>query len=443
MRNTYLRRSEQKSGSYMRAALSLFALATFVAGCGVLDRALDVEAPSRIPAAALEDPSKATLLLNGAIADFDCAFGAQVVVSGLVGEELTDASQTANRWPYDRREIAPNDALYASGSCEGIGLYTPLSVARFSADNILKKLEGWTDADVVNRTSMIATAAAYSGYSHVLLGEMFCEGVLLDENLVPGGLATRQQLFERAEQRFTRAIEAARASNNTDILNMALVGRARTRLNLGKKAEAATDARLVPNNYVRNATASSVASRRENRVFAQNNQGQVVSIAPEYRNLTTGGVADPRVRATDTGRTNADGTRVFVQNKYASLTTSLPIATWREAQLIIAEAAVQTNPAEAVSIINALRTRAGVALPTFSSSNPAEIMNQVIEERRRELFLEGHHLGDMIRYNLPFRPATGTVFPAPGNPKGGTYGDTRCLPLPNVERFNNPLIPSA
>ncbi|MDQ3310047.1 MAG: RagB/SusD family nutrient uptake outer membrane protein, partial [Gemmatimonadota bacterium] len=284
-----------------------------------------------------------------------------------------------------------------------------------------------------------------SGYSHVLLGEMFCEGVLLDENLVPGGLATRQQLFERAEQRFTRAIEAARASNNTDILNMALVGRARTRLNLGKKAEAATDARLVPNNYVRNATASSVASRRENRVFAQNNQGQAVSIAPEYRNLTTGGVADPRVRATDTGRTNADGTRVFVQNKYASLTTSLPIATWREAQLIIAEAAVQTNPAEAVSIINALRTRAGVALPAFSSSNPAEIMNQVIEERRRELFLEGHHLGDMIRYNLPFRPATGTVFPAPthGNPKGGTYGATRCLPLPNVERFNNPLIPSA
>jgi len=34
------------------------------------------------------------------------------------------------------------------------------------------------------------------------------------------------------------------------------------------------------------------------------------------------------------------------------------------------------------------------------------------------------------------KPAKTTPFPL----KGGTYGDTRCLPLPDVERFNNPNI---
>ncbi len=65
----------------------------------------------------------------------------------------------------------------------------------------------------------------------------------------------------------------------------------------------------------------------------------------------------------------------------------------------------------------------------------AQIQRQVIEERRRELFLESHHLGDVIRYDLALTPVTGTAFP-----KGGTYGSTTCLPLPNIERLNSPSI---
>lgn len=416
------RRSQASAAG--RGALVL-AIALQLPACDALDNALDVEAPSRIPAAGLEDPSRANLLLNGAIADFDCAFGAYVVVSGLVGEELIDATQTAGRWPYDRREVLPTDATYQSSSCIAIGIYTPLATARFSADNILAKLEGWTDAQVPNRASMIATAAAYSGYAHLLIGEAFCTAAI---DLSPE--LQRNDIWTRAEAKFTRAIEAARAAGNRDILNMALVGRARTRLNLGNRAGAAADARQVERNYVRNATASTVSSRRENRVFAQNNQGQLVSVGPAYRNLTFGGMADPRVRVTDTGRTAAEGTRIWVQNKYSGLAASLPIATYDEAQLIVAEV---EGGQTAVNIINAFHTRAG--LGAFTSTDPAAIRQQVIEERRRELFLEGHHLGDIARYNLPLNPAPGIPFS-----KGGTYGDQRCLPLPDVERLNNPNI---
>ena len=62
-------------------------------------------------------------------------------------------------------------------------------------------------------------------------------------------------------------------------------------------------------------------------------------------------------------------------------------------------------------------------------------MNEVIEERRRELWLEGHRLYDIGRFDIPRTPVAGTPYP-----KGGSYGNTTCLPLPDVERFNNPNI---
>lgn len=65
----------------------------------------------------------------------------------------------------------------------------------------------------------------------------------------------------------------------------------------------------------------------------------------------------------------------------------------------------------------------------------AQIMEQVIEERRRELFLEGHRAYDRARYGLP-------LYPAAGSPCrwGGVHGSAICFPLPNVERDNNPDI---
>ena len=65
-----------------------------------------------------------------------------------MGEELIDATQTADRWPYDRREVQPGDSRYGTFGCEALGVYTPLSTARFTADQALAQLEGWTDAQM-------------------------------------------------------------------------------------------------------------------------------------------------------------------------------------------------------------------------------------------------------------------------------------------------------
>jgi hypothetical protein len=90
---------------------------------------------------------------------------------------------------------------------------------------------------------------------------------------------------------------------------------------------------------------------------------------------------------------------------------------------------------KAVDIINTFHERAG--LPSFQSSNSDEVLEHIIRERQRELFLEGQHMGDINRYGLPLSPEPGTDYPAKA---GGFYGNYTCFPIPNVETENNPNI---
>ncbi len=127
---------------------------------------------------------------------------------------------------------------------------------------------------------------------------------------------------------------------------------------------------------------------------------------------------------------------IFQPAKYPSIDTPIPIARWEEAQLILAEADVAAgNVAGAVDIINMLHARAGI--PAYGGGTADQVMTQIVDERRRELFLEGQRLGDIIHYGLPLFPAPGTPFPE----VGGVFGTQVCFPLPAVERLNNPNIP--
>jgi hypothetical protein len=52
------------------------------------------------------------------------------------------------------------------------------------------------------------------------------------------------------------------------------------------------------------------------------------------------------------------------------------------------------------------------------------------------LFLEGQHLGDVIRFGVTLQPPAGTPYPG-----GGTYGTQVCLPIPDVEKQTDPNFP--
>ena len=395
---------------------------------------LEQSAPSRVVANDLYVPGNAQLLVTSTISDFECSLAQYIVSTGLVGDELIDAQLSQAGWDYDRRTIVAALNTYATVQCGAVqvpGYYTPISIARATADKILTSLEGWTDEEVAGRQDLIGQAATFAGYALVLMGETSCSAAL-----DAGPELTPTQLLTEAETRFTKAITAATAANNTDFLNMARVGRARARIGLKKYADAKADAALVPDNYVHNATYSAANARRENLVNTQFFRGLYSSVDPSFRGLTVGGVPDPRVVVVDAGANGQDRvTRIWRSTKYPLITSSIPIASGDEAILLAAEADVETNNvAAAVTGINKLRTKS--SLPAYAGGTQAEVRTQLIDERRRELFLEGQRLGDIIRFKIPQSPAAGASFPA----KGGVYGNQLCFPLPDVERNNNPTL---
>jgi hypothetical protein len=149
------------------------------------------------------------------------------------------------------------------------------------------------------------------------------------------------------------------------------------------------------------AAAENTPTRRQNRVFTFNQAG-LVSVAPIYRDASTSGVT-----VTNAGKNGTDNrTPLYVQTKYATSSSPIPIASYAEAQLIIAEA--QGSPT-------------------------------IAADRARTLFLEGQHFFDVRRLNLPQVPAAGTPY-STVYLKGGNYGSERCFPLPDVERLNNPNL---
>jgi len=419
----------RKKGRLRRASarpLNVLMLALASVGLSGCEGLLDVRLPGEVLEETVSSSIYAELFTQSAVASFECAFSTFVALSGNVTDELASSGSLEAHIRYDMRNVGPDYPPYATGLCGGLGaLYTPMSQARWMADEAIRRLNAATDAEVAKRQSLLATANAYAGYSYLMFGESWCSAAFDSgpELLPPAVLAL-------AEARFTKAIEAAQAAGATDIGNLARVGRARTRLDLKNLPGAAADARLVPQTFNFMVTRTAATPTRENEVFVQGPYTRDTSVEPAFWNLTWKGVPDPRVSLTFTGVLARDGqTRLVNANKYPAAGTSMRLASWAEAQLILAEA---EGGQTALNAVNALHARAG--LPAFVPATDGDVMQHVIrEERRRELFLEGHRLNDMIRHKLPFQ--TGA------NPYNNrAYGNTTCFPLPYVETDNNPNI---
>lgn len=394
---------------------SLFLFIFIVASC---DGILDVDAPTTIEEQEIDDPARADLLKEGTIADFEWAFDRYILMGGVLGNELADATFTAAKWPLDQRQITPETSPHSDYEA-----YEPLSTARWQADNAYEKFDEWEE-EGHEFTNNKAIVSAYGAYSRILLGEGFCRMAFdLGEEL------SQEDVWQQAYDQFDAAISYAEQTGNDDIMNMSYVGKARALANMGNLAEAADYAAMVPEGFTFNMQAED-ESRRRNAVYDQTIEFENVTIGHLYRDFDLEGVTDPRVEVIDEER-DSDGIPYFTTTKYDGRDAEIPIARWEEAQLIIAE---YEGGQTAVDIINTLREPHD--LPEFESNDDQEIMEQVIEERQRELFLESHSLHDIAHYDeIDLNPA-----PGESHPRGGTYGDQTCLPLPAEEVDNNPNI---
>src|SRR5918995_1871557 len=178
-------------------------------GLTACEKLLEAEAPQLIEEATLQQPTNAPVMVAGVVADFECAFGAYVATLGSISDEFRDSQANADTWQLDRRTNTASGGIYATNTCGGFAAYTPVSIARYQADNTARLFSEWTDEEVPNRATLLARSYAYAGYSLILLGEAFCSAAI-----DVGPEMTPAQLFAEAEKRFTDVLSGVASGSS-------------------------------------------------------------------------------------------------------------------------------------------------------------------------------------------------------------------------------------
>jgi hypothetical protein len=422
--------------TFISKSARIFCAAAALTVLSACDSLLEVSDPGSIQSGQLEDPALENLLVNGAIGEFQFAYGYYALWSGVLADEVfTDHTNVSVR----------EFSLHNFNDLNDIttGAYENIHRARQSADDASARLKTMLGANALSSLNM-ARVMAYGAYSYVLLAEGFCASpVNLSAELTP------EELFARAIARFDTAIVVANASKAgataanitaaTDIVNMSNVGAARAALKMGDLAKARTYAALVPANYEKLAYYSSNSVRENNQLNRPARTADpFLGVAPAFFSLS-----DPRVPRLATSRPGLNSNPIFPPQRplmYTGwnasaiqpidITTTIKFATGLEAQYVIAEADGAT-PAT-LTFVNARRAVGNQAPVSLTG---AALIAELRDQRARDFFLTGQRLGDLRRY----LKAGTDLFPKGKYPVfTDFYGDNKCFVVPLSEKAGNP-----
>lgn len=370
----------------LRPLVALVVGVFLVAGTTACDALLDVNNPGDVTEEGLQGEAALPVIVDGAFGDLQEAYDGMVLQSALFTDELVHSGSFPSFDQIDRRDIPLSNA-------EIDDQWEDISVARFAADNAAATVREVLGADA-ETNGMLAISLAFGGYARVLMADQFCR-ITLDV----GPPLTPEEIYRQAEERFTEAMTVARAANADSTLNLALVGRARARLNLGDLGGAAADAEQVPPDFEFLVEYDPNSAREESEVFAFTIDRNETSIDAPFRNdpeipqcsehPSAAGFVEPCPFTTNGAFGPDNETPLFVQLKYPEDGSDIRLASGVEADLIAREARGE----------------------------------DVAGERARELWLEAHRLPDMRRRNDPF-----------------LAGGDSCIPLPDDEVDANPNL---
>jgi hypothetical protein len=413
-----------RADSMSKVALTL-ALAATVVAC---DDLLEVELPGQVTEDATFVPGQASLLVNSAIADVECALSDFTAFEGAGFDDTT--TRTVGWWGGRfERPVTPGTAGTCAGSQENSSgaWFSPLHKGRWMAEQVYDRLANeWDVSQVPDREQLMATAAIYAGIVYTHFGEFFCE-VTADA----GPLMSWNQSLAEGEQWFTTALGhigtagdfAIPTGISSSAQEMAYLLRARARFAQNTPATdalAEQDAQQITQGFTSYVTREASAERvRINRVYSGHvGLGWVallgpvdwwagdpdpvsgtpwpavipytgyweLAVLPDGRAVTdagnpitladAGAVADPRVPAEDIGSGSGIGSGGpnnyprWEQRKYTSQDDDFALAKWEEAWLIRAQV---LGGQTAIDLVNDIRSHPSHNLPEIQGAYLASL----------------------------------------------------------------------
>jgi len=411
---------------------------------GACDELLDVTNPSAITEDNLKgDDQTVEFMVNGVQGEFRREYAWMAAHSAMFTDEAIQGHPWSPWNVYDQRNITPDSPAY-----DGLS-YQLLQRARGTADELIAKIETALGPRATNSVDL-AKAYAYAGYSYVLVADFLCEAPI---NIsAPKSTA---ELYGMAAERFEKAIEiataAGAATGAVDALRLAKVGLARTALNLGDEAKATSAATGVPATFeawVRySADAGDWQVYNFLHWFAGYRYAGELDLALDPAQFA--GVSDQRTPFDPVARRLGNGVRdgylPYQTPSYSDWapgrkemfkeTTAIRFASGLEARYIIAEAGGMSN-AELRAFVDERRAVGG--LGAFAGSD-AELFRELLDQRFRDFFLDGHRMGDLRRYKRLYQLDFWPKGQMPGLQQ--QYGTQECWPIAASERNSNPNIP--
>ena len=407
--------------SSRRIAVSGLAALT-LAGCS-----LDVTDPSVVDASTIDPIADARVFSLSAQQNFYVAYASLINSTAVYSNETWSGAVRQETNDIGRHVIVDTN-VDLSGS-----FWAPMQVVIGTNDKVVEVLRG---TPTFNADINVARASLWSGLAIVHLAEIFCEGVLH-----VGPPLTQAQMLDSAIVRLQLAATIAGAltgAEATRILNTARVGLARAYLAKGDYQAAITAAALVPATFLSSTVHvddAQARARLSNGVFITSS-GTTQIVAGLYRAL-----GDPRVTFVDANINAQDGAnRLFRQTKYTGFTAPIRIASSLEARYISAEAQLKASGNTAPALALIAERRAAGSQPAFTGTTPAAVLAELMDQRARDFWLEARHLGDILR-----NPTAAALVPPVGSPfykpALGNFQPITCLPIPFVEKANNPNFP--
>ncbi|MYG82146.1 MAG: RagB/SusD family nutrient uptake outer membrane protein [Gemmatimonadetes bacterium] len=350
----------------------------------------------------------------------------------MISDEFHLSGTFPTRNEVDRREMDDRNGTL-------LGQYRTYHRARVGTRNAAERM-----AEILPNDPRIAEMWNLNGYMNLFFAENYCSGVPFSEtpnegDIVYGEQQTTEQIYNAAVASFGSAAQAAGGS--TDQSYLAAIGLARTRLNQGDHAGAASAAATVPADwayYVRSKAGGAFGQR--NAVFELNQRQRRWSISDmEGENgVAFRSAPDSRVPWEDSGGPGFDQeTPLFHQLKYDSEESDVVLASGLEAQLIKAEAELSAG-GPWLATLNALRAGAGLDALEDPGDRDGRV-RMLFEERARWLFGTGHRHGDLRRMVRQYGYTQDQVFPTGTFFKGGAYGTDVNFPIPFEEHENEAL----